>query len=1085
MNIGKFSVKRPVTVTMCALVLILFGFVSFTRMSVDLMPELELPMLLVMAPYEGAGPEEVETMVTKPIESSMASISGLDSISSISSAGNSIVMLMFDYGTNLDTATNAVRDALETAKIILPEEAHDITLLKLNMDSLPVMMLAVSGDRSLEDVKKIVDETIAPRLERIEGVAAATVMGGSDEQVIITADPYKLSAYGLSVGNISQVISGENANHPGGYITQGDRQILVRTLGQYQTLEELADTQVSLPSGGVVRLGDLVEIEIGSSDPSSIVTLNGESVVAISLQKESDGNTVDVDKEVRAALADLDETLFDDIDVTIAYSSADMIVNSVHNVERNLFLAVLISMLVIFIFLGSFRSTLINGVAIPLSLISTFVLLYFGGYTLNMVTLAALALSVGMVVDNSTVVLENIYRHRSMGKSKYQAAVEGTQEVLSAVVASTLTTVAVYLPFVFLNGITAQIVVPFAITLCFALVASLVVSVTVVPMLSSKLLVIYPHAEGQKPKGMARFRQWFDRQFARFVAWYQRVLVAALDHKKTALAAVSAALIASFCIAPFLGMELFPSQDAGQISVSIELPSNTVLEETEKIAKQVEEIVVAEPEVDLILNSVGSNGMVTAAESSSNTASLIVMLKPLSQRDRSSRDVAYDIQQQVRNIPGAEINANAVDMLSLSSGGSISIEVKGNNSEDLERLANSIEQMMYEVPGAINIENSTESTEEELDILIDREKAAYYNVSASAVYQTVALALNESSVSKYRGGEEELDIVLRYPPEMTKSLANLENLMVPSNSGGQVPLSEVATVQHGFGQRNISRQDQSRIATISCDAYGRDMGSVYNDIQSRLEKMPIPAGCTIEAGGEVASMLDMFSDLFLMIALALVLVYMVMACQFESLMLPVLIMVSVPVMFIGVFPGLLISGQTINMMSLLGVLMLEGIVVNNAIVLLDYVGQLRKRGYSKREALVEAGKTRMRPILVTTLTTVLAMIPQLVSGAEGAEIFRPMAATVIFGLTCSTIISLLVIPVLYEIMESWPGRVRRHIMKNNPQEEIDAAMLALEEGHWRDWEAMQASAEKEVLTEGQTENRSEPQAESQTEPQRE
>ena len=379
MNIGKFSVKRPVTVAMAALVLILFGIVSFTRMSVDLMPEMELPILAVIAPYDGAGPEEVEEMVTKPIESNMAGISGIDTISSISSAGSSIVMMMFDYGTNLDTATNSVRDKLETAKMMMPSEVDDITILKLDMNSMPVLMVGVSGDRSLDDVKKIVDDKIVPRLERIDGVAAATAMGGSDQQVIITADPYKLSAYGLNAGSISQIVAGENANHPGGYVTQGSQKILVRTLGQYQSVEELADTQVTLPAGGTVRLGDIVDIKIGMADVESYVTLNGSDVVAIGIQKESDGNTVDVDKEVRKVIAELDEELYDDIEITVAYSSADMIIQSVENVETNLFLAVVISMLVIFAFLGNFRSTIIIGVAIPLSLISTFVLLYFGG----------------------------------------------------------------------------------------------------------------------------------------------------------------------------------------------------------------------------------------------------------------------------------------------------------------------------------------------------------------------------------------------------------------------------------------------------------------------------------------------------------------------------------------------------------------------------------------------------------------------------------------------------------------------------------------------------------------------------------
>lgn len=1051
MNIGKFSVKRPVTIAMAALVLILFGVVSFTRMSIDLMPKMELPIMAVMTSYDGAGPEEVEERVTKPLESSMASISGMNSITSMSSAGNSVVMIMFEYGTNLDTATNDVRDALEFAKMMLPEEAQDITILKLDINSLPIITLGVSGDRSLEDVKKIVEEKISPRLERIEGVASVDVSGGQDQQVIITADPYKLSAYGLNAGTITQIVMGENANHPGGYITQGSQKILVRTLGQYESVEQLADTQVSLPTGGTVRLGDVVDIQIGLSDESSIVTLNGEKVISLSIQKESDGNTVDVDTEVRKALEELEAELYEDIDITIAYSSADMINQSVDNVISNLFQAVVISMLVIFIFLGNFRSTIIIGVAIPLSIISTFVLLYFGEYTLNLVTLAALALSVGMVVDNSTVVLENIYRHRSMGKSKYQAAVEGTQEVASAVTASTLTTVAVYLPFVFVGGMTEQIVIPFALTICFALIASLVVSVTVVPMMSSKLLILYEYNEINKPKGVAKFQVWFDGKFDRFISWYQGVLVAALNHKKITMTIVIGALLASCCLVPFLGMELFPSQDAGQITVSVTMPSNTVLEETKKVASEVEYIVEKTPEVDLVMNSV--NG---------NSASLTVVLVPLEERDRSSRDVAYELQQKLNNIPGATITASAMDMMSMSSGsGAVSIQISGNNSDELEQLAGQIEDIMHSVDGAINIENSVTDTDEELNIIIDRERAAYYNISASTVYQTVSLALNSSTISKYRGGEEELDIVLQYPDEITTSLENLENLMIASNTGGQVPLSEVASIEHGFGQKSITRQNQSRVETVSCDVHGRDLGSVNEDIMAQVKQLPIPAGCTITSGGEVESMMDVFKDLFLAIAMALILVYMVMACQFESLWNPLLIMASVPVMFIGVFVGLFVTGQRISMMSLLGILMLEGIVVNNAIVLIDYIQQLRAKGLCKRESVVEAGKTRMRPILVTTLTTVLAMIPMLIANGEGAEVWKPMAATVIFGLSCSTIISLLVIPILYEKFESLPRKIRRKIMKNNPEEEHEAAMLALEEGCWHDWEELQAQLEAE------------------------
>lgn len=1059
MNIGKFSVKRPVTIVMSVLIVLMFGVVSFTKMSVDLMPKMELPMLIVMTSYEGAGPEEVETKITKPLESAMASISGIDSISSTSSAGSSMVMLMFDYGTDLAEATNSVRDNVEMAKMMMPSDAGDINILKMNMDSMPVVMIGVSGERSLSDVRSIVDEKIVPRLERIDGVAAANIMGGNEQQISVTVDPYKLSAYGLTSGQISQVIQGENSNHAGGYITQGDRQILVRTLGQYNSVEELRDTVVSLPSGGTVRLGDIVDIEMTTSDVEAYITLDGEEIIAIGVQKESDGNSVDVDKSVRQALAELQDEMYDDIEIVVAYSTADMIIQSVENVEQNLFLAVIISMLIIFVFLGNFRSTVIIGVAIPIALISAFVMLYFNHQTLNMVTLAALALSVGMVVDNSTVILENIYRHRKMGKSKYQAAVEGTQELVGAVVASTLTTVAVYLPFVFVTGMVAQIFVPFALTICFALAASLIVSLTVVPMMSSKLLVFKEYDEVNKPRGLAKWSIWFDKGFNRFLNGYQHILVTALNNRKKTLLLVTVALIASFGLLPMIGAELLPSQDSGEIDITINLPSNSLLEETEKVAMQVEEMVNQIPEVDLVLNSVGGNGMMSMGGSTTNTASLIILTVPKEQRERSSKEIAQQLQEQVDHIAGAEITVSAADMMS-TGGSAISIGIKGNDNSSLETLAQSIEDIMKQVEGTINVTNSLEDTDEELNIIIDREKAAYYNISSSSVYSTVALALQDTTISKYRADGNELDIVMKYPEHLTKSLDTLQDLMIPSNSGGQVPLSEVAEVVHGFGQKSISRQDQSRIASVSCEIYGRDMGSVYQDIQAQLATVPVPSGCAIETGGSAESMTETFTDIGTLILMALLLVYMVMACQFESLMQPVMIMFSIPVMFIGVFIGLFVSRQTVNMMSLMGVLMLEGIVVNNAIVLVDYVKQLRAKGLCKREAIVEAGRTRMRPILMTTLTTALALIPQLISNATGSEVFKPMAATVIFGLLFSTTISLLVIPIVYEMMESWPAKLRRKIMKNNPQEEIDRAMIALEEGCWHDWEELQKMLEE-------------------------
>ena len=1041
MNIGKFSVKRPVTIVMVVIIMLLFGMVSLSMMTVDLLPEMELPIMVVYTNYDGAGSEEVESKITKVIEQQCASVAGIDSISSQSMAGTSLVILQFNYGTNLDEATNSVRDALSMASMMMPGEAGDSEIIKMSMDSMPIMYIGVSSDtgRNIDEIRKIVDDTIAPRIERIDGVAAATVIGGHTEEIHVTLDPDRLANYGLNVATVGGVIAQENTTSAGGYISQGSRETLVRVDGEYETLSQIANTPITLPSGGIIHLSDVAEITHAYSDSESYVHLNGEDIIAVSVQKESSGNAVNIDKEVRKAIEELDGQVYDDITMLVPYSSADMINQSVDNVVSNLLLAALISTLIIFLFLGNIRSMIIIGIAIPLSLIVTFNLLYFGGYTLNIITLGALALSVGMIVDNSTVVLENIYRHQMLGKSNYRAAVDATKEIASAVIASTLTTAAVYLPMVFLNGMAAEILKPFGITICFAILASLAVSLTVVPMLSSRLLKLYKGGEkgvrGRIANGCYRYESRFNSGFNRFIKRYGKSLVWTLNHKKTSLLVVTLALILSIAITPLIGLELIPNTDYGQLTVGIELPYGSKLEETLTAMEEVEQIIGEMPEVEMVYTTIGSSGGMSMGGSTTNQSSITVLLTDKNLRERSAVEVAQQIEEQCSLIAGAKVTASSYD-ISQMMGSAISVQVKGNDVDSLEMVAGQIEEAMENIDGTSNITNSMADGNEELTVFIDRERASYYNVSTANIMSTIQVALNGSSVSKYKGGADEINIVVKMPDYMADSVDDLRMLKIPSNSGGQVPLEEVATIERTIGQTTIVRMDQSRVVTISCNVYGRDLGSVSNDIRAALNKIAVPNGCTVEFGGNDAEMVEALTDMTKIILLAVVMVYGVMACQFENVISPLIIMVSVPVMFIGVFFGLLLSGQTINIMSMMGILLLVGVVVNNAIVLLDYVQTLRREGMCRREAIVESGKTRMRPILITTLTTVLAMLPQLLSNGESSEIFKPMAATVIFGLSFSTIISLFVVPIIYEMVDRHREK-RRHKKGKQTAEQLE------------------------------------------------
>lgn len=1039
MNIGRFSVKRPVTIIMVVVIMLMFGMVSLSMMSVDLLPDMDLPIMLVYTTYDGAGAEEVETKVTKVIEQQCASVSGIDSISSQSASGVSIVILQFNYGTDLNEATNSVRDALSMAGMLMPDGVGDSNIMKMSMDSMPIMYIGIASDtgRDIDEIRKIVDDTIAPRIERIDGVAAATVVGGNTQEVHITLDPDRLANYGLSVGSISQIIQMENNTAAGGYVAQGSRDILVRIDGEYGSLAEIGKTPITLSTGGVIHLSDIAEISFAESDTTSYVHVDGQDVVAVAVQKESDGNTVSIDKDVHKALAELEGQIYDDLVLTVPYSGAEMIQQSIDNVKSNLFLAAGISTFIIFMFLGNIRSMLIIGLAIPLSLITTFNLLYFGGHTLNMITLGALALSVGMIVDNSTVVLENIYRHWMLGKSRMRAAVDGTKEVTSAVVASTLTTAAVYLPMVFISGMAAEILKPFGLTICFAIFASLLVSLTLVPMMSSRILKMYDGKGtgffGRIANGCHHYERWFNKGFNKFVNKYGKSLIWTLNHKKTSLLVVTLLLILSIAITPLIGMELIPAQDYGEVSVTIELPYGSQIDDTLAAAEEVEDIANSMPEVDMTYTMIGSTGGMSMGGSDGNTATMTVILVDKNERDLSAVEVAKVLEDKCSLIAGATVTASSYDMSQMS-GSAIQVQLKGNDADSLAMLADEVEATMKSVEGTSNVTNSLEDGNDELTVYVNRERATYYNVSTSTIMSTVQLALNGATVSKYKGGADEEDIVVKLPDYMTESVEDLRALKVPSNTGGQVPLEEVANIERTVGQTAIVRMDQSRVVTISSDVYGRDLGSVSNDIKKALAQVAVPNGCTIDYGGSDTEMTKALTDIGKIILLAVVMVYGVMACQFENFISPLIIMFSVPVMFIGVFGGLLITGETINMMSMMGILLLVGVVVNNAIVLIDYVQVQRREGMCRREAIVNSGKTRMRPILMTTLTTVLAMLPQFLSNGDGAEMFRPMAVTVIFGLSFSTVISLFVVPIIYEMVDKHSEKRRNKKHKRNAQE---------------------------------------------------
>ncbi|MFZ7101395.1 MAG: efflux RND transporter permease subunit [Peptococcaceae bacterium] len=1024
MKLANLSVERPIGILMVILVILLLGAVSLSRLAIDLFPELNLPVALVSVSYEGVGPEEIEKLVSRPLEEQMSTLSGIETVSSQSSSGNSVVIAQFKWGTDMDDATMKMREKVDFIKSYLPDDISQPMIMKLDLNSMPIMMVGVSGERDLNDLKKIVEDKIQPRVERIDGVASLNIMGGRTREIHVEVDPYKLQAYGLSISNITQVIQVENNNSSGGYVEQGNKDYLLRVKGEYTSLQELEDTLIPLQNGTSIQLKYLADINDTYEDLSSYTLLNGKPTIGISIQKQSDANTVEVSDAVNKAFAEMEKDLPGNIVIRSAFDQAQFIRDAINRVIYNGYIGAVLAVIILFLFLRSLRSTLIIGTAIPISIITTFILVYFAGLTLNMMSLGGLALGIGMMVDSAIVILENIYRHRQEGMGRLEAAKFGASEVGTAVVASTLTTVAVFLPIVYVEGIAAQIFRPLALTVSFSLFASLMVALSLIPMLSSKLLIVENNGNGHgKPKNIfQRMSKGWGKVLNTIDDKYQIMLTWALKHRKTVIFSALALLIVSVALIPTVGMEFMPQQDGGSFQVSISLPNSTVLEETTAVTEKVEEIILGIPEVDSVFVAIGGGQGGPMGGSESNSASIYGNLVTLKERERSVFEVMEDVRVKTKDIAGAEISISGEQGMGGSSS-PINITIKGDDLSVLEELAEEFAQVVRSVPGTREVTTSLEDVAPELSVRLDREKAAKYGISSAQVSQTLRTGLQGATASKYRSGGDEIDIKIIMPEAYRKSLDDVQRLMIPSQMGFNVPLEEVAEVSYETGPTTISRVDQSRQVAVSGDILDRDLRSVTAEIQQDVKDIALPVGYEVEFGGANEDMMESFISLAQALVLAIIIVYMILAAQFEALLYPLIIMFSIPPTLVGIVAGLLISGRSFSVPAFIGVIMLAGIVVNNAIVLVDYINTLRKRGMDKEEAILKAGPTRLRPILMTTLTTVLALAPSALGIGEGAETMAPMATSVVAGLIFSTLVTLVLIPVMYYIMDDWGRKI--------------------------------------------------------------
>lgn len=1035
MNLAGFSVKRPVTILMLMLVIILLGGISLSRLPLDMLPEIELPVAVVQTSCSGMGPQEMEKMVTQLLEEAAARAEGIEQVSSVSSEGSSLVIARFAFGTDMNFAALDLREKIDLVKGFLPADAGAPKVLKMDLTSMPVVEFSLSNTGDLGKLQAVAEDIVKPRLERLEGVAAVSIFGGHKDEVAVRINQEKLQGYGISVSYVAQIIRAENLNLPGGEVEKGQQTLTIRTLGEFTSLDDVRQLTIPLPAGGVVALSDLAEVRLQPSKQNTLGRTNGRSSIIIDVMKQSGENSVKIADSVNAEIGRL-QTEIPGIQINSIFDQAHFIKQAIGNVFGNAVVGGILAVLILYLFLQNVRTTLVIGVSIPISIIATFSLLYFSGITLNMMTLGGLALGVGMVVDNSIVVLENIFRFRQEGGSRAEAAVQGTSEVAMAVTASTLTTVAVFLPIVFVGGITATVFKELAITVTMSLLTSLVVALTLVPMLSSKLLKVDGQNDGSgKPGFFIRVFDGFEKLYDNLVASYVQVLKWSLAHRKATVAIAVFAFVVSMAPLAFVGAEFFPNMDQGWVTANVSLPEGSELAETDALIRMIEVKTEGIAEIDSVFTTVGSGGDAAMYRgSATNRGTVFFKMKPWGERRRSSAELADEIRGVVRDIPGAEIKVQPMSFFGFDAfgGAPISISVRGDDLDTLQKISSDIKAVVEAVEGTREVETSLSEGVPEVQIAIDRKAASQYGLTAGQIAGEVRGVLSGVTASQFKYRGDEINIVVSGDETYRGSIANLGQAPISTPFGVSVPLSQVAEITVAHGPVTINRENQARVVTVTSQIFGRDLQSVSRDIAAGLEDYELPQGYEYSIGGEQKELTNAFRDLMLALVLAVILVYMIMASQFENLLHPFVIMFSLPLGFSGGILGLFLTGKTLNVPSFIGLIVLAGIVVNNSIVLIDYINNRRNNGAGRAEAIMQAGPTRLRPILMTTLTTVLGLIPLSFGYGEGSELRVPMAVVVIGGLLLSTLLTLVYIPVMYTIMEDLGGYIKAKAARLRP-----------------------------------------------------
>ena len=1031
MSLYSSAVKRPIMTTLSFLTVIILGLFSLTKLPIDLYPDIDTNTLMVITMYPGASAKDIEQNVTKPLENTLNSVEHLKHITSTSRENTAVITLEFEYGYDIDVLTNDVRDKLDMVKSTLPDDAENPIIFKFSTDMIPICILSVQAKESMAGLYKILDDNVANPLARVDGVGSVSISGAPKREIHVYVDPTRLEAYNLSVEQIASVIGAENRNVPGGSFDIGSNTYAMRVQGEFDDTDQLRIIPVGTYEGRTVYLSDVARVEDSLEERTQHSYIDGEEGAIIVIQKQSGANSVQISEKVQAMLPQLQKNLPSDIKIGVVVDTSDNIRNTIDSLVETVMYALLFVMIVVFLFLGHWRATMIIVITIPVSLIASFIYLYATGNTLNIVSLSALSISIGMVVDDAIVVLENVTTHIERGADPRQAAVHGTNEVAVSVIASTLTLIAVFFPLTLVTGMTGVLFRQLGWMVTIMMIISTTCALSLTPMLCSQWLRLRPRNTKKN------FYSHIEKGLDAFDAAYARLLGKVVTHRGTTILVCLGIFVGSIFLMQFVGTEFFPTQDNARIGVNLELPIGSRVEEAEASMARLDSVWSSKyPEIQTMSYTVGpassDNTFASLSDNGPHIISMNIRLSDPGDRKRSISDIADDMRADINEdfpeFKKAQVNVGGGRGAGMGGQSTVDFEIYGYDFDETDKVARDLEQILRGINGTADVTISRSDYQPEYQVDFDREKLSFYGISLQTAAYYLRNRINGSTASQFREDGEEYDIKVMYAPEHRTSISDIENIVIYTNTGKGVRLKELGTVVERFTPPTIERNDREPVITVSAVVDGVPLSQVVTDAQAEIDSLSLPSGISIQIAGSYEDQQDSFSDLLMLGVLIVLLVYIVMAAQFESLTYPGIIMTSLLFAFSGVFLILWLTGHTLNVMSMIGAIMLIGIVVKNGIVLIDYISLNRERGLSIRRAVIDGGRSRLRPVVMTTLTTILGMVPMAVGTGQGAELWRPMGVAVIGGLTFSTILTLLFVPVLYCVFAgNGVKRVRRKL----------------------------------------------------------